>query len=338
MLKDRLSNTVLSDKPKKNESSFKKLEARWKIEFLEQFPNEMLNLRLLWTTSFTNHFVGLKIYSLLGEAQLEIIGKISCFIIGNEALILKSKSKEDNSKMDYALPMNLLKHYKTNLLEMEFSDYRFLCGVIRYNKTERADKNRSGFLLNSNQMVDFCFGEKGECARKFLYGSEMSYFYRKKRALLRVFYELDKKFEELQKTKDNNNADLQPLIYDSNGNISIKSYMFEGHDEDTYLAETREDSSTRDTLMCLLFTGFEHSMKCPFSKVYSDIHYLYPCYFPDEQCKVGRYYTLDTLQQHVKSKNCQFHDTLGQYIQYFKEDMNDECIRALIKKQRKSKM
>ena len=332
MLKKRLSQPI--PKPKESDCTFKRLESRWKIQFLEQFPREMLNLRLLWTTSFTNHFVGLKIFSMLGEAQLEIIGHISCFIIGNNALSLDSSSTDDNAETKKAFTMELLRNYKNNLLDMEYSDYRFLCGVIRCNKKERADKTRSGFLLTSNQVADFCFGEKGECIRKFMYGSEMALFYRKKRALLRTIYELDKISECNKEKNSQETTDLQPLTYNSDGDISIKSYMFEGHDEDAFLTQTRHDSSCRDTLLSLMFTGFEHSMKCPFSKIYSDVNYLYPCDFPDELCKNGRYYTLETLLQHVDSKHCTFHDILGKYIRYFNEDNNEDCVRILMKRKR----
>ena len=332
-LKKSLNHPI--SKAKESDCTFKSLEYGWKIEFLEQFPREMVNLRLLWTTSFTNHFVGLKIYSMLGEAQLQIIGHISCYIIGNDALSLKSTSMDVKTDTQYALPVELLRHYKNNLLEMQYSDYRFLCGVIRCNKKERSDKCRSGFLLNSNQVADFCFGERGECLRKFMYESEVTLFYRKKRALLRTFYELDKKIESNKKTNDQETTDIQPLTYDSDGNISIKSYMFEGHDEDEWLTQNREDTYCRDTLMSLMFTGFEHSMKCPFSKIYSDVNYLYPCHFPDEQCKNGRYYTLETLLQHVDSKHCMSHDVLGKYIRYFMEDKNEDCVRLLMETKRK---
>ena len=81
--------------------------------------------------------------------------------------------------------------------------------------------------------------------------------------------------------------------------------------------------------MCFLFTGFEHSLKCPFSKVYSDVTRLFPCYCPDEQCKNGRYSNLDTLLQHVRSKNCDYHNILGDYINYFMQDTNEEFIDEL---------
>ena len=142
----------------------------------------------------------------------------------------------------------------------------------------------------------------------------MTLFYRKKRALLRTFYELDKISEAKKNTNDHDNTEQQPLSYGSDGDISIQSYMFEGNDEDTCLIQDRDDNSCSDTLMSLLFTGFEHSMKCPFSKIYSDVNYLYPCYFPDDQCRNGRYNKLETLLQHVESKHCKFHDVLGQYI------------------------
>ena len=122
---------------------------------------------------------------------------------------------------------------------------------------------------------------------------------------------------------------FRPLEYDSDGNIIIEDYMFEGHDEDANLNIERDDTSTRNTLMCLLFTGFEHSLKCPFSKVYSEINHLYPCCLPDEQCKNGRFFNLQTLLQHVQSKHCNLHNILGDYIQYFIDDNNEECIELL---------
>ena len=330
MLKDRLSKSVISDKVMRSESSFKILESKWKIEFLEQFPPEKTNLRLLWTTSFTNHFVGLKIYSMLGEAQLDIMEHISCYIIGLNAQSLKTTSKEETNHVEYALPMDFINIYKTNLFEMEYSDYRFLCGVMRLNKKKRTEAYRSGFLMNSNQVVEFCFGERGECTKKFVYGSEANYFYRKKRALLRIFIELDKKLETNQNLKEKEDTELPPITYDSDGNVSVHSYMFLDGNDDARDSVKREDTSIRETLMCLLFTGFEHSMKCPFSKVYSDINDLYPCYFPDEQCKNGRYGTLQTLLQHVQSKSCKFHDILGDYIRYFIEDKNEEIIKQFV--------
>ena len=208
---------------------------------------------------------------------------------------------------------------------MEFSDYRFLCGVMHHNKKKRAEANRCGFLLNSSEVADFFFGEKGQCDKKFVYGSESKLFYRKKRAILRCFYELDQKMEvNMKKIED------PPLSYDSDGNIIIEDFMFEGHDEDAQLTLERDDTSNRVTLLSLLFTGFEHSLKCPFSKVYSDINHLIPCYLPDEQCKNGRFGTLETLLQHVQSKHCRFHDILGDYIRYFTDDNNDEYIRLLV--------
>ena len=331
MLKDSFSKRLLSHKIVKNESSFKRLESKWKIEFLQQFPHEMTNLRLFWTTSFTNHFVGIKIYSMLGEAHLEIIGHITSFIIGIHALSLKTSSKKGTNDVTFAIPMNILNMYQTNLLDMEFSDYRFLCGIMRQNQKKRAESNRSGFLLNSNQIAGFCFGVKGgDCVKKFKYGSEAKYFYRKKRALLRTLHELDKNNELQQNKKVQEDNQFAPLSYDSDGNLIIEEYMFEGSEEDAQLTAEREDKAIRETLVSLLFTAFEHSLKCPFSKVYNEVPSLCPCYFPDEECKNGRHGTLEHLLQHVDSKNCKYHHVLGDYIRYFIEDKNDECIRILI--------
>ena len=326
MLKDRLSKSAHKENVMTNVSSFKRLETKWKIEFLEQFPPEMEIPRLFWITSFTNHFVGLKIYSMLFAAKLEIIGHITSFIIGSHAVTLKTNSKRESHHNEYALPMSILNTYKTNLFEMEFSDYRFLCGLIRVNKKNRVEDNRCGFLVNSNQIAAFCFGARGPCDKKVAYGSEQNYFYRKKRALLRTFHDLDAKLEMNRKKDEQNNYELR---YDSDGDIIIEDYMFEGSYEDAQLSVEREDSATRNTLMCLLFTGFEHSLKCPFSKVYSDITQLFPCYCPDEQCKNGRYSNLDTLLQHVRSKNCDYHNILGDHINYFMEDTNEEFMEEL---------
>ena len=166
----------------------------------------------------------------------------------------------------------------------------------------------------------------------------MKLFYRKKKALLRTFYELDKKMKAFLQTNEQESTELDDVSVDSDGNFSVKSHMFEGHDEDKLLTKTREDSYNRDTLMSLMFTGFEHSMKCPFSKVYSDVNYLYPCCFPDEPCKNGRYHTLETLLQHVESKRCAYHDVLGKYISYFIEDKNDDCVKELIRRKREDRL
>ena len=139
----------------------------------------------------------------------------------------------------------------------------------------------------------------------------MRYFYRKKRALMRTFDDLDKK----------------PV---SNKTSTAR--------DKACLTKTTDNTSLKETLMCLMFTGFEHSMKCPFSKIYSDINHLYPCYFPDDQCRNGRYNSLDTLLQHVQSKHCMYHKALGKYIHNFKEDKYEEqCVMATTNEKATSK-
>ena len=71
------------------------------------------------------------------------------------------------------------------------------------------------------------------------------------------------------------------------------------------------------TLFLLMFSGFERTLKCPFSQVYSDLAYLYNCPLPDTLCRNCNFDHITYLRQHADSKSCLHHQVLSKSFEFW---------------------
>ena len=113
------------------------------------------------------------------------------------------------------------------------------------------------------------------------------------------------------------NIDDYPLDSDNEQN-EYSSSPYSSEDENCKVLGMHKDR-LKEMLFVLMFSGFETALKCPCSKVYTDLIFLYGCPLPDTSCKNQSFGDMSAFTQHFPNKGCVFHKVLFTYLLYLSE-------------------
>ena len=293
--------------------TYSKLFKYWKPQFLSTLDTKLVGYRLIWTTSFSWHIVGLKIFSVVEENTQDFMFLIGEFLVGNSIYItdsdLENKSQYDTEQRNsdkeciYAFQKNALD--KRLMTVYSFYQFRYYCGIIRHYYKERVEDHNCKYLRDTTELAQLCFGNKSESFRNCSFGSEWNLFHLRKLALKKTFVYIDDCIEDYPLDSDN----------DSRGYSS--SPYFSEDEEDKILGMHK--NRLKESLFVLMFSGFESSLKCPCSKVYRDLIFLYGCPLPEEPCKNQSFGNMTAFMQHFNSKSCVFHKVIYNYLLHLSE-------------------
>ena len=285
--------------------SYTKLFKYWKPLFLANLNKEMTSYRLLWTTSLTLHVVGLKIFSLVQENTEDFMHVIGECLVG-KMVYLTSGDMEDKAQFDSDYndrDKGSIKDLQTVAYRMEhfsFYEYRYFCSLIGNFYRKRVDKLSCGYLLETTELASLCFENKNESIGKNCYGTEWNFFHLRKRAILNTYLYIDECVSEY------------PLDVEEEKPVTSSPDFSD--DESDCRFPTMHKSRLKVMLFVLLFSGFECTSKCPCSKAYRDLIFLYGCPLPDDPCKDQNFKDLGALMQHFDSKYCIFHTIISKYM------------------------
>ena len=293
--------------------TYYKLFNYWKPLFLPSLNTKMAGFRLIWTTSLSWHIVGLKIFSLVEENTEDFMFLIGEFLVGKSIYItdedLNNKSQYEsehrNKEKDCIYDMREIALCKRLMKVFSFYQYRYFCGIIRQYYKERIEDHNCKFLLQSNELAQMCFGNLNESFVNCSFGSEWKLFYMRKEAMTKTFEFID------------DHIDDYPLDSDSEANAYSSSPYF-SEDENCKILGMHKDK-LKEMLFVLMFSGFETVLKCPCSKVYSDLIFLYGCPLPENSCKNQSYSNMSAFMQHFSNKGCVFHKVIFTYLSYLSE-------------------
>ena len=287
-------------------NTYKELTKYWKNSFIASIESDQTSFRLLWTTSMSWHFAGLKIFSLLKDSTDDIMHVIGACLVGRSIYVskkdIKDKAQYDSDYIDRDNSVITNLHplaYKVKT--SSYPEYRFFCAFIQqYYEKRTKDCVKNGFLMTAGDLAQFCYAEKNDNISRCYYGSEMQFFGYRKQAMLRTFEYID------------DFVDKYPLDSDSEDDGYSDSPYFSDEEKVKVLGMHRD--RLKDMLFMLQFTGFESTLKCPCSKLYSDVIFLYGCPLPENQCKNQVFRDIGSLYQHFDNKGCIFHTVLSKYI------------------------
>ena len=275
------------------------------------------------------HFAALKIFSLLDDSSEDIMHIIGECLIGRSVYVTNSDIKEKaQCASDY---LDRDKSVITNLQSLAFkfktssySEHVFFCAFIQQYYHKRVDDCvKKGYLLTAGDLAQFCYAEKCDNITRCFYGSELKFFRFRQEATLSTFKYIDKFVADY------------PLDSDSEDEGYSESPFF-SDDENVKVVGMHKDR-LKVMLYMLQYSGFESTLKCPCSKVYSDLIFLYGCPLPENQCKNQSFHDIGSLYQHFNSKGCIFHTVLSQYLKNLCEISGVGSIPAKKRKKRSRK-
>ena len=289
-------------------STYSHLFQYWKPHFVSSLRDKMPGYRLLWLTSYTLHVVALKIFSMINEDITDIMYHIGEYLVSKSIYISRNditnkaqfENEYRNSNTDCIHLFTKIFTYKMD--SFFYPEYRYLSGIISEMYSRRARQFTSGFLLSSKEFAQLCFANKNDSVTKCFYGNEASLFRFRKEALESTFKYIDKDVVEYPFDVDG---------FESDDSCGSKSHWFEGGDEKPL---TMHRDKLKEMLFLLQFSGFETTLKCPCSKVYRDLIFLYGCPLAEDPCKNQNFNNVTSLLQHFNSKFCIFHTVLSKYL------------------------
>ena len=287
--------------------TYKNLTKYWKAPFLASIEEELTSFRLVWTSSISWHYAGLKIFSLLENSIQDIMYVIGECLVGRSVYVtmsdIKDKAQYDSDYIDRD------KSVITNLQSLwrkfdssSYLEYRFFCTFIQQYYMKRVkDCVKNGFLMSAGDLAQFCFAEKCNNIVRYRYGTDMQFFEYRQKAMLETFKYIDI------------SIDKYPLDSDSEPEYDPDSPWFS--DDEKIKVRGMHRDGLKEMLFMLQFTGFESTLKCPCSKVYySDLLFLYGCPLPEDHCKNQVFRDITSLYQHFDNKGCIFHSVLSNYL------------------------
>ena len=291
--------------------SYSDLFHYWKPQFVSSLRDKMPGYRLLWLTSYTLHVVALKIFSMVKEDITDFMHIIGHCLVGENIYTsrtdVENKAQYHNDRLDKNKDcIHLLTTTFTYSMDsFFFPEYRYATGIIAEYYSRRARKMTSGFLLSTSEFAQLCFSKKNESVSKCYYGNEPSLFRYRKAALEITFAYIDKTVAEypFEVALDDS--------YFSDSSCDSHSHWFEGGEDKP---RGMHRNKLKEMLFLLLFSGFETTLKCPCSKVYGDLIFLYGCPLPEVQCKNQNFNDVSALLHHFSSNICIFHTVLSKYL------------------------
>ena len=294
--------------------SYSHLFKHWKPHFVSSLSDKMPGYRLLWLTSYTLHVVALKIFSMFEEDMTDVMYNIGECLVAKSIYISRSdienKAQYENDRKNRN---NDCIHvgidtFTYKLDSYFFPEFRYLSGIIAEKYCVRARDLNSRFLLSSSEFGQLCFGRKNDSVSRCFFGNEASLFHFRKEALETTFAYIDTDIAEYPFDVDGFHSDNQ---FDDDDSCASRSHWFVGGDEKP-LGMHR--NRLKEMLFVLQFSGFESTLKCPCSRVYSDLTFLFGCPLAEDKCKNQAFNTVSALLQHFNSKICIFHTVLSKYL------------------------
>ena len=283
----------------------------WKPHFVSSLRDKYPGYRLLWLTSYTLHIVALKIFSSVTEDITDFMYVIGECLVGKNIYIsrtdVENKAQYQNERLNSNKDcIHLLTNTFTYKIDsFFFPEYRYASGIIAEYYSRRARKLTTGFLLSSTEFAQLCFAKKNDSVSKCFYGNEPTLFRYRKQALESTFDYID---ETVAEYPFENEVDKS---YFSDDSCASRDHWFEGWDEKP---RGMHRNKLKEMLFLLQFSGFETTLKCPCSKLYGDLIFLYGCPLAEEQCKNQKFSNVSALLDHFNSKICIFHTVLSKYL------------------------
>ena len=326
------SNKILRNKAVGNfNATYSDLFKYWKPSYLLSLRDKMPGFRLLWLTSYTLHVVALKIFSLLEEDTADVMLLIGECLVDKSIYVTstdianKAQYEEDYLSREKEFLYVITKKFTFKMESYFFPEYRYITGLIAEYYSKRARRYGSGFLLKSTEFAQFCFGNKNDSTEKCYYGTEFQLFHYRKEAMETTFEYIDQHVDEYPLEKDS---------YLSDDSCASKDHWFVGG-EDKIVSMHRD--RLKEMLFLLQFSGIETTLKCPCSKVYRDLIFLFGCPLTEEPCKNQNFNSMSSLLQHLSSKFCVFHTVLSKYTSTLCEISGLASVPPISRKQRDRK-
>ena len=159
--------------------------------------------------------------------------------------------------------------------------------------------------MKPTELAQLCFGNLSESFCNCSFGSEWNLFHLQKKAMIKTFQFIDDSIADY------------PLDSDSDVNEFSSSPYFS--EDENCKVQGMHKNNLKEMMFVLLFSGFETSLKCPCSKVYRDLIFLYGCSLADDPCKNQSYRDMTAFMQHFNNKSCIFHKVIFHYLSHLSE-------------------